>query len=542
MKKLIAIMLSAVMLMCSFSVGAFAVNDLWVEKASVYIDKPVMADFDCYLIDYNHQTYEECEPFYFYDIYDFRPYVNMEFYKDGNYYTLDCGLDEVYLYTGLQVSVSSDQSPDNQWGAGEHYYNIKIGDYETVAVLDISENIINSIKISGERQLTVTVEYQDGGEYVYTPVYFADVTGVPGNSFGYMYMKDGDRLPCTAMYDADIYDDGESYTFDETKNLSFSFGKNKTNAIDSVWLKYSGEQQDVISEFTMLVPGEFNSASCDISDKNTVQGVLLSYAYRATDEKTNGVDVNYDTSGGGVSVSAPADVVKDAFNAVLGVEIDDVSAVAGYNKKTDCVEPSGAVYDYMCYWTVDDIYYSSDSCVLTYTVYRITDNGDIADEKGETRYALFDKNNALVSISEAFPEGVKETVVKVMTGFDNITVDNDRKMILVRPESTAGMYAGALTAAMEPQGIIDCDPEEKAGTGMTIMFGLDKYTVIVMGDADSNGKITPADARAALRIAARLDESTDNQKSALDLDGNGKVSPGEARQILRFAARLDDKL
>ena len=64
----------------------------------------------------------------------------------------------------------------------------------------------------------------------------------------------------------------------------------------------------------------------------------------------------------------------------------------------------------------------------------------------------------------------------------------------------------------------------------------------MIGDADSNGKITASDARAALRIAARLDTPTEIQTMALDLDGNGKISPSEARKILRFSARLDNTL
>lgn len=62
---------------------------------------------------------------------------------------------------------------------------------------------------------------------------------------------------------------------------------------------------------------------------------------------------------------------------------------------------------------------------------------------------------------------------------------------------------------------------------------------VKLGDLDGNGKITAADARMALRIAARLDTATDDQLKAGDLDGNGKISSSEARAILRVAARLD---
>lgn len=542
MKKFIAVILSALMLICVFPLGVFAVTGSGVDEAVIDIGKPIMADFDCRLIDYNPQTGESCEPFYYYDIYDFSPEVHMVYYEDGDYYALDCGLDEVFMYTGLPVEVSSDQSPDNQWGAGEHYFNVKIGDYETAATLDISENTIDSIQISSDRQLLVTIKYKDGGEVLRIPVYFVDVSGVPGNVFGYMYTADGDRLPCTAVYDADVDYDSGSYTFDDTKNLSFAFGRIETNAIDSTWFRYSSEQQDVISEFTVLSAGEFSAEAFDFANKNMVQAVILSYAYRAKDEKLNGVDLDIDTAGAGVNVSASSEVVKNAFKAVLGLEINDASAVAGYNKKTDRVELSGVVYDYMCYSDIESVNYTSDNCVVTYTVYRITDSGDVSDVNGETLYALFDKNNALVSVSADYPDIVKYVDVKVLPEFDNISVDNDSRMIFVRPKSSVGMQAGELAAAFEQNGNIFCSPEYKAGTGMTLIFGESPYTVIVIGDADSNGKITTSDARAALRIAARLDTPTDNQTMALDLDGNGRVSPGEARKILRFAARLDNTL
>lgn len=542
MKKIIAVILSAVMLICVFPLGVFAETGSGVDEAVIDIGKPIMADFDCRLIDYNPQTGENCEPFYYYDIYDFNPEVHMVYYTNGDYYALDCGLDEVFMYTGLTVEVSSDQSPDNQWNAGEHFFNVKIGDYETSATLDISENTIDSIQISGDRQLLITIKYKDGSEILRSPVYFADISGAPGNASGYMYMADGDSVSCTAMYDADVDHDSGSYTYDDTKNLSFAFGKIKTNAIDSKWLRYSSEQQDVISEFTVLGAGEFTAEAFDYSDKSMVQGVILSYAYRARNEKLNGVDLELGTGGAGVNVSAPSEVVKNAFKAVLGLEISDVSAVAGYNKKTDRIELSGVVYDYMCYSDIESVNYTSDNCVVTYTVYRITDSGDVSDVNGETLYALFDKNNALVSVSADYPDIFKHVDIKVLPEFDNITIDNDSRIIFVRPKASAGMQAGELAAAFEPNGNIFCSPEDKAGTGMTFIFGESPYTVIVIGDADSNGKITASDARAALRIAARLDTPTEIQTMALDLDNNGKISPSEARKILRFAARLDNTL
>ncbi|MCD7774587.1 MAG: dockerin type I repeat-containing protein, partial [Clostridiales bacterium] len=62
---------------------------------------------------------------------------------------------------------------------------------------------------------------------------------------------------------------------------------------------------------------------------------------------------------------------------------------------------------------------------------------------------------------------------------------------------------------------------------------------VLKGDVNGDGKVSAADARSALRIAASLDEATDDALAAGDLDGNGKITAAEARRILRVAASLD---
>ena len=64
----------------------------------------------------------------------------------------------------------------------------------------------------------------------------------------------------------------------------------------------------------------------------------------------------------------------------------------------------------------------------------------------------------------------------------------------------------------------------------------------MMGDVDGNGKITASDARAALRISAKLDTVSAEKEKLADIDGNGKVTASDARKILRFSAKLDKVL
>ncbi len=61
---------------------------------------------------------------------------------------------------------------------------------------------------------------------------------------------------------------------------------------------------------------------------------------------------------------------------------------------------------------------------------------------------------------------------------------------------------------------------------------------VIKGDLNGDGKVTAADARIALQIAAGLQKPTAEQLKAGDIDGNGKIGANDARAILRMAAGL----
>ncbi len=60
-----------------------------------------------------------------------------------------------------------------------------------------------------------------------------------------------------------------------------------------------------------------------------------------------------------------------------------------------------------------------------------------------------------------------------------------------------------------------------------------------IGDVDGNGRVTAADARFALRIAAKLNDATQEQMTAADTNADGMVTAIDARKILRVAAALE---
>lgn len=62
---------------------------------------------------------------------------------------------------------------------------------------------------------------------------------------------------------------------------------------------------------------------------------------------------------------------------------------------------------------------------------------------------------------------------------------------------------------------------------------------IIMGDVNGDGKITAADARLALRIAANLHLPTQTQKTTADINSDSKITAADARKILRISANLE---
>lgn len=124
---------------------------------------------------------------------------------------------------------------------------------------------------------------------------------------------------------------------------------------------------------------------------------------------------------------------------------------------------------------------------------------------------------------------------------DICSIDYDKKLIIVKAPSSAGVKASVFAAQFETK-ITFADENMLIPSGASLNYGDDTYTVIVMGDVNFDGKISTSDARTVLRIAARLESADDIAKLAADVDSDNRVSVGEARRVLRFAARLSSAL
>ena len=68
---------------------------------------------------------------------------------------------------------------------------------------------------------------------------------------------------------------------------------------------------------------------------------------------------------------------------------------------------------------------------------------------------------------------------------------------------------------------------------------LTAYDTAQKGDANSDGKLSAADARFTLRCSAGLEKAEESLIHAIDVNEDGKISAADARLILRVVAKLD---
>ncbi len=135
--------------------------------------------------------------------------------------------------------------------------------------------------------------------------------------------------------------------------------------------------------------------------------------------------------------------------------------------------------------------------------------------------------------STLFTNSIKSGAVYVQT-------DEKLKKITVIPTDTDNITLDNLSNAAD--GNIELPNGESIKNSAEVIIDRERYLLIIKGDVVPDGKITAGDARAILRISARLDNAGDTVREAADLDSDGKITTSEARDVLRFIAKLTDRL
>ncbi len=126
---------------------------------------------------------------------------------------------------------------------------------------------------------------------------------------------------------------------------------------------------------------------------------------------------------------------------------------------------------------------------------------------------------------------------------DKAFADGDYIVILpdtVAVDVLAGCPSGSLVLTDDGFTVTE---EMLLCSGMTVLFPTGRtYTVLLFGDADGDGLISPADARFALRRSVGLEEKLEWRDKACHViyDGKQTVLPEDARLILRASVNLED--
>ena len=120
----------------------------------------------------------------------------------------------------------------------------------------------------------------------------------------------------------------------------------------------------------------------------------------------------------------------------------------------------------------------------------------------------------------------------------DITVDNKKNIITSIPDEITALTAAQFKSQFAVEIDLDIADDALISNGTKFTFNDIEYTIIIKGDTAADGKITAADAREILRIAAKLENPDEVTFSAADINSDSKVSANEARNVLRFVAKL----
>lgn len=192
-----------------------------------------------------------------------------------------------------------------------------------------------------------------------------------------------------------------------------------------------------------------------------------------------------------------------------------------------------------------------DILTLTFEINKGTEDGeypvsieivDVNDQSEHDVSINVSASSVIVKNEHKWDSGTVTKYKLILKKGSKLILDSDKKFIYVKPEKISGVTASEFKSEIESDITLSIADSDVVVNGLKFKFGVNEYTVIVIGDTSPDGKITAKDARAVLRIAARLDSPDPVTKEAADIDSDGKISSREARSILRFAARLQDKI
>lgn len=539
MKKMFSFFLCFIIIISSLSVLSSANSEVTIVSVSAEVNGTFIENFDSTeYSDFDAETNSMSETYQYYDLYDLDPVLTFK-YSDST--ESSCVLSQAVYETGVYPIIESDQSHLNAWGAGNHEFTVRFEDVSCVVPVEITPCPYTSVSIEDNGSLFITLTLTDGGNETYEADTFDDsFTSGIGNDVGYLYTKQERVFKCAVKYFTEYLSETEIET-DRTRDFSLVFGAFESNVISGArWYDGYFKKSEILTQMTAAGITDFDSSRIS-DDYGEVTALALAGEYFNSNNSVNsGVKVQYD--GSVLSASAGEDTVKRAFKNSFGISDVDFDALADYyNGNKGVYETSIEEFDPRLAPDILSAENTDEGCIFSFCAVLYPDEGGIYPEIGDVYYAYFDKNNALLRITYNDPHAPADEL-GVRPGYGFVSIDKASGVIYISPRTPSFMTAGELTPAFDRYVDTKCAEGDVITNGMHFECVTRIYLVVLLGDLDSDGRITAADARNALRISARLAEPDEMSVFAGDLNNDGFVSASESRAILRFAARLDAEL
>ncbi len=154
------------------------------------------------------------------------------------------------------------------------------------------------------------------------------------------------------------------------------------------------------------------------------------------------------------------------------------------------------------------------------------------DGQANIQYSVFLKNDAGSVV-------VKTYIEKKSLGFFWNKVDTGTTNNEWTDKFNKRYFVNSHTLQLSESGTYRATIEIYVGSDIMKKHAEFKYDADrLRGDADSNGRITAADARLVLRFAAKLQKYTQSQAEISDMNDDRRITSADARLILRISAQL----
>lgn len=169
--------------------------------------------------------------------------------------------------------------------------------------------------------------------------------------------------------------------------------------------------------------------------------------------------------------------------------------------------------------------------------------------RAEIKYADKDAREAVFGASLPINEIFEREEIPVLSLTGDLAVFAENGVLYLDDAKSLSELKQKITSTIpEYKVVYDSFGDEERDYSVTgdkyyIEFGgyrSDEIEVCVVGDVDRNGKITAADARLALTYSAKTAVFPENFPKSADIDRDGRMTASDVRKILRVASKIDE--